>query len=228
MPETTAFKLDQIFVLLKQAILHYIPAPLSPLVSAILSVIPILLVFPALFAITTVLERKGLGRIQNRPRPQSRRPFRLPAAHGRRYQVPHQRGHRPSRRRPSRPPRRAHPYRHRFLPRLRRHPHRTQHGRRQPRLRAALLLRHRLAHGSRRLHGRLVQQKQILAPRSHARHRPDDLLRDAPRALIGRGRHGRRLALDRRHRRRAIRLHRHLSPTGTSSRPGASPASSFS
>jgi NADH-quinone oxidoreductase subunit H len=75
MPESTAYKLDQIFVLLKQAILHHIPAPLNPLASAILSIIPILLVFPLLFAITTVLERKGLGRIQNRLGPNRTGPF---------------------------------------------------------------------------------------------------------------------------------------------------------
>jgi NADH-quinone oxidoreductase subunit H len=58
--------LDQIFVIAKHWLLGYTPAAVEPLVSAILSVVPVLLVFPALFAITTVLERKGLGRIQNR------------------------------------------------------------------------------------------------------------------------------------------------------------------
>ncbi len=62
----TIQNLDQIFVLAKQALLAYLPAALQPLVSAILSVVPILIVFPLLFAITTVLERKGLGRMQNR------------------------------------------------------------------------------------------------------------------------------------------------------------------
>ena len=57
---------DQIFVLLKHWLLSYVPGSLQPLISAVLSVVPILLVFPLLFAITTVLERKGLGRIQNR------------------------------------------------------------------------------------------------------------------------------------------------------------------
>jgi NADH-quinone oxidoreductase subunit H len=75
MPDTAAYKLDQIFVLLKQAILHHIPAPISPIVSAILSAVPILLAFPLLFAITTVLERKGLGRIQNRLGPNRTGPF---------------------------------------------------------------------------------------------------------------------------------------------------------
>jgi NADH-quinone oxidoreductase subunit H len=57
---------DQIFVLLKHWLMAWVPGSLQPLVSAVLSVVPVLLVFPLLFAITTVLERKGLGRIQNR------------------------------------------------------------------------------------------------------------------------------------------------------------------
>lgn len=61
-PET----LDQIFVTTKHLLLGYVPAALEPIASAILSVVPVLLAFPLLFAITTVLERKGLGRIQNR------------------------------------------------------------------------------------------------------------------------------------------------------------------
>jgi NADH-quinone oxidoreductase subunit H len=58
--------LDQVFVLLKQWLLGYSPAVIRPGVSILLTIIPILLVFPVLFALTTVLERKGLGRIQNR------------------------------------------------------------------------------------------------------------------------------------------------------------------
>lgn len=57
---------DQIFVLLKYWLLGHVPGALQPVASAVLSVVPVLLVFPLLFAITTVLERKGLGRIQNR------------------------------------------------------------------------------------------------------------------------------------------------------------------
>ena len=67
--------LDQIFVLLKHWIMAHVPALFHPLASAILSVIPVLLVFPLLFAITTVLERKGLGRIQNRYGPNRAGPF---------------------------------------------------------------------------------------------------------------------------------------------------------
>src|SRR6202050_1669132 len=58
--------MDQIFVMLKHWLLGYTPAMMQPAVSILLTIIPILLVFPVLFALTTVLERKGLGRIQNR------------------------------------------------------------------------------------------------------------------------------------------------------------------
>ncbi len=78
--------LDQIFVTLKHWLLSGFenllkwlevapPDWLMPLVSMVLSLAPILMVFPALFAITTVLERKGLGRIQNRYGPNRVGPF---------------------------------------------------------------------------------------------------------------------------------------------------------
>ncbi len=57
---------DQVFVLLKQWLVGRSPAAIQPAVSILLTIVPILLIFPALFAVTTVLERKGLGRIQNR------------------------------------------------------------------------------------------------------------------------------------------------------------------
>jgi NADH-quinone oxidoreductase subunit H len=72
---TKAQLLDQIFVLAKHRLLGHAPAALEPLVSAILSVVPVLIAFPLLFAITTVLERKGLGRIQNRYGPNRAGPF---------------------------------------------------------------------------------------------------------------------------------------------------------
>jgi NADH-quinone oxidoreductase subunit H len=61
-----AQSIDQIFVLGMQWLLSYVPPAAQPLVSAVVFVIAIIIVFPALFAITTWLERKGLGRIQNR------------------------------------------------------------------------------------------------------------------------------------------------------------------
>jgi NADH-quinone oxidoreductase subunit H len=58
--------LDQIFVLLQHWIAGFFPVWLQPAVMSILAVIAIVAAFPAIFALTTVLERKGLGRIQNR------------------------------------------------------------------------------------------------------------------------------------------------------------------
>ncbi len=58
--------LDQIFVLAKHWLLGFLPAAIQPFCSALLSVVAIILVFATLFAITTWLERKGLGRMQNR------------------------------------------------------------------------------------------------------------------------------------------------------------------
>lgn len=57
---------DQIFVELKHWILTLVSPGAQPWVSILLSITPILLFFPLLFGITTILERKGLGRMQNR------------------------------------------------------------------------------------------------------------------------------------------------------------------
>jgi NADH-quinone oxidoreductase subunit H len=67
--------LDQIFVLLKLWVVGLLPAMLQPLASVVLSVVAIIATFPALFALTTVLERKGLGRIQNRIGPNRTGPY---------------------------------------------------------------------------------------------------------------------------------------------------------
>src|SRR5262252_1973139 len=67
--------LDQIFVTAKQQVLSIVPENFQPIVSVLLSIVPVLVVFPTLFAITTVLERKGLGRIQNRYGPNRVGPF---------------------------------------------------------------------------------------------------------------------------------------------------------
>src|SRR3954468_4832917 len=67
--------LDQIFVTAKQEIVAIIPPAFQPIVSVLLSIIPLLAVFPLLFAITTVLERKGLGRMQNRLGPNRVGPY---------------------------------------------------------------------------------------------------------------------------------------------------------
>lgn len=66
---------DQFFVILQRWIVGHAPAGLQPIVAALLSVVAILVVFASLFAITTILERKGLGRIQNRYGPNRVGPF---------------------------------------------------------------------------------------------------------------------------------------------------------
>jgi NADH-quinone oxidoreductase subunit H len=66
---------DQIFVTLKHWAVFHSPAMLQPAVSVLLSIAPVLAVFPGLFAVTTILERKGLARIQNRYGPNRVGPF---------------------------------------------------------------------------------------------------------------------------------------------------------
>ncbi|MBX3733232.1 MAG: NADH-quinone oxidoreductase subunit NuoH [Verrucomicrobiae bacterium] len=61
--------LDQIFVTSKHALVGLFPGELQPWISAVVSVGAILAVFPLLFALTTVVERKTLARMQNRPGP---------------------------------------------------------------------------------------------------------------------------------------------------------------
>src|SRR5216117_1054440 len=57
---------DQIFVSLAHWLVGSFPLSLQPLVSAVVSVSSIIAVFGLLFGLTTVVERKTIGRIQNR------------------------------------------------------------------------------------------------------------------------------------------------------------------
>ena len=66
---------DQFFVNLLHRVVGMGPAGLRPILSSVISVVCILSVFAFLFAVTTVLERKGLGRIQNRYGPNRVGPF---------------------------------------------------------------------------------------------------------------------------------------------------------
>src|SRR6266404_5901990 len=68
---------DQFFVALKHGIVMSFPEGLRAFVSILCSIVPITIVFPLLFAITTLLERKGLGRIQNRYGPNRVGPYGL-------------------------------------------------------------------------------------------------------------------------------------------------------
>src|SRR5436305_899979 len=76
--------LDQIFVTIAHSIVGLFPEFWQPMVSAIISIAAIIGVFASLFAVTTVFERKGLGRIQNRYGPNRVGPFGFlqPAADG--------------------------------------------------------------------------------------------------------------------------------------------------
>ena len=78
MIETPFFEnLDQIFVLLQHWLVSFLPATWQPAAGVLLSVAAIVCLFPALFALTTVFERKGLARIQNRLGPNRVGPFGL-------------------------------------------------------------------------------------------------------------------------------------------------------
>src|SRR5208337_1004281 len=68
-------RLDQIFVLLQQWLVSFLPGAWRPAAGVVLSVVAIICLFPALFALTTVFERKGLARIQNRIGPNRVGPF---------------------------------------------------------------------------------------------------------------------------------------------------------
>jgi NADH-quinone oxidoreductase subunit H len=76
--------LDQLPIYAKHWVIDALPAGVQPLASVLLSIVAILVVFPSLFALTTILERKGLGRIQNRYGPNRVGPFGIlqPAADG--------------------------------------------------------------------------------------------------------------------------------------------------
>ncbi len=69
--------LDQIFVLFKQWLVGLLPAGLQPVAGVLLCVVVIIGLFPGLFALTVLLERKGLARIQNRIGPNRAGPFGL-------------------------------------------------------------------------------------------------------------------------------------------------------
>src|SRR5438874_12856639 len=58
--------MDQLFVQLTHFLVGLFPVEWQPVVSALISVAALIATFAGLFALTTILERKGLGRIQNR------------------------------------------------------------------------------------------------------------------------------------------------------------------
>ena len=77
-------KADQIFVLLLHWLVSFLPSNWQHVASVVLCVATIVLLYPALFAIAVLLERKGLGRMQNRYGPNRAGPFGIlqPVADG--------------------------------------------------------------------------------------------------------------------------------------------------
>jgi NADH-quinone oxidoreductase subunit H len=67
--------MDQIFVTSKHWLVGLAPTQWQPVASVLLSVAALVITFATLFAITTLLERKGLGRIQNRYGPNRVGPY---------------------------------------------------------------------------------------------------------------------------------------------------------
>ena len=67
--------LDQIFVSLKHWLVGLTPEAWQPLVSILVSIVPIMALFGTCFAATTIFERKILGRAQNRYGPNRVRAF---------------------------------------------------------------------------------------------------------------------------------------------------------
>jgi NADH-quinone oxidoreductase subunit H len=70
-------KADQIFILLKDWLVSFLPAGLQHVAGVLLCVVTIVAVYPGLFALAVLLERKGLGRMQNRYGPNRVGPYGL-------------------------------------------------------------------------------------------------------------------------------------------------------
>ncbi len=67
--------IDQVFVTLKHAVVGVFPGSAQPYASALLSIVALLVTFALLFGVVTVIERKAIGRMQNRYGPNRVGPF---------------------------------------------------------------------------------------------------------------------------------------------------------
>jgi hypothetical protein len=191
---------DQIFVTLDHWIVGRVPAPLQTLVSIVIPVATIILVFAGLFALTTVFERKGLGRIQNRYGPNRVGPFGVfqPLADAVKSLT-----------KEDLVPRRADHVVHYLAPLVLVGvvflsyavlPVGTQHDRRESRRWRVVFLRSGRGDGAGRLHGRMVEPQQIFAAGRHACDRADDQLRNSADPVLGARDHDGGNALDGGHR----------------------------
>ncbi|MDR3741983.1 MAG: NADH-quinone oxidoreductase subunit NuoH [Terracidiphilus sp.] len=70
-------KLDQIFVLLSHWLVGFLPAALQQAAGIVIGVVVIVCLYPGLFALAVLMERKGLGRMQNRYGPNRVGPYGL-------------------------------------------------------------------------------------------------------------------------------------------------------
>jgi len=77
-------KLDQVFILLTNWLVGFLPAAWQHAGVVLIGVVAIIAVYPTLFALAVLLERKGLGRMQNRYGPNRVGPFGIlqPVADG--------------------------------------------------------------------------------------------------------------------------------------------------
>jgi len=77
-------RLDQLFVLLSHWLVSFLPAGLQQAGGILIGVVVIVCLYPALFAIAVLMERKGLGRMQNRYGPNRVGPYGIlqPVADG--------------------------------------------------------------------------------------------------------------------------------------------------
>jgi len=75
---------DQIFVLFTKWVESFLPVFWQPIIGVVLGAVAIVCVYPALFALAVLMERKGLGRMQNRYGPNRVGPWGLfqPVADG--------------------------------------------------------------------------------------------------------------------------------------------------
>ena len=67
--------IDQVFVTLKHTVVGVFPGGIQPYASALISIAALLVTFALLFGLVTVIERKALGRMQNRYGPNRVGPF---------------------------------------------------------------------------------------------------------------------------------------------------------